>query len=96
MPSNDYNYLVLGEGNPLHPANCEVGSRFASHDLKESLDYFYASKEPEALELAIDFHTDKLLKAEQAIIELIHLSRGLHNDLIANKLCIIRDLIKEC
>jgi len=95
MPSNDYFHLVLGEGNLLHPANCEMGSRFASHDLKECLDYFYASKESEALELAIDFHTEKLEKAERLIIELIHLSRGLHNDLIANKLCDIRNVIQE-
>ena len=56
MPNGNYDHDVLGTGNPLHPANCEVGTIFSSHDLKECLDYFYASKEPEALEMAIQFH----------------------------------------
>ena len=93
--SGNYDHLVLGEGNPLHPANREVETILCSHNLRECLNYFYASKEPEALELAIDFHQDKLDKVKEMIIALTVEARQFGNDYIANKLCAIRNELEN-
>jgi hypothetical protein len=92
---NNYDYDVLGTGNPDHPANREEASEFQSEDLKECLDHFYETGDSEPLAEAIHETYNSLASVHSDLVECINFARSSDNAFLANKLATIRTKIDQ-
>lgn len=92
--TEDYDYSVLGVGNPNHPANeTNTEDFFDSTCLWECLEHYKETGNIEPLENAIAYTNGNKSRAKVQVNELIDYLRPSDNDYLKNKLTNIKNLL---
>lgn len=87
---SSYDDVVLGIGNPHHPANKEELEVVEPETLEECLEHYRATGDSFYLEEAVETAVRILASTRADMVALVHLAREVDNTLIANKLSNLR------